>query len=366
MEKKNPNVYQRALNIVNSRINPDISQGGGSSVPKPLTYDYMPEGYPSKTMGHITLMEEQEVNNFADAGDGKTYAAAPPVEFELTEGETYIVNWDGTEYSCVCHTINNAVYYIGNPAAFDVDATIEPFLYAVVVQNSQCLWAAYDASASHTIGVTEVSAIYNKIDSDFLPDNAFTDAEWGSISNRPMYISPMQKALNAESKNCSIQPGSTHSSDRVNYEIEFTPGCTYQITGEIIVREKGAYTIPIDGLYSVESNGSLTLGSYYSEYYKYIVNIYLYGCNSKFYTGLLGFSSGLAPGSGASENHYSVDVEINITFINEIKQLDDILIPDTIQRVEGDVIIPSSTSGSTKKFKITVDDSGAISATEVS
>ena len=31
----------------------------------------------------------------------------------------------------------------------------------------------------------------------------------------------------------------------------------------------------------------------------------------------------------------------------------------------GEYIIPSSTEGSTKKFKITVDDSGAISATEV-
>lgn len=33
--------------------------------------------------------------------------------------------------------------------------------------------------------------------------------------------------------------------------------------------------------------------------------------------------------------------------------------------VGGDVIITSSTEGSTKKFKITVDDSGTITATEV-
>ena len=33
--------------------------------------------------------------------------------------------------------------------------------------------------------------------------------------------------------------------------------------------------------------------------------------------------------------------------------------------VDGGIVIPSSTSGSTKKFKITVDDSGTISATEV-
>ena len=33
--------------------------------------------------------------------------------------------------------------------------------------------------------------------------------------------------------------------------------------------------------------------------------------------------------------------------------------------LDGNIIIPSSTSGSSKKFRITVDDSGTISATEV-
>lgn len=37
-----------------------------------------------------------------------------------------------------------------------------------------------------------------------------------------------------------------------------------------------------------------------------------------------------------------------------------------LQRLdEGEIIIPSSTAGSTKKFKLTVDDTGAVSATEV-
>lgn len=42
-----------------------------------------------------------------------------------------------------------------------------------------------------------------------------------------------------------------------------------------------------------------------------------------------------------------------------------VLLLPTLQRVGGDVIIKSSTPDSTKKFKITVDDTGAISATEV-
>lgn len=43
---------------------------------------------------------------------------------------------------------------------------------------------------------------------------------------------------------------------------------------------------------------------------------------------------------------------------HELKQLDEKYIPPTIQRVGDDVIIPSSTLDSDKKFKITVDDSG--------
>ena len=39
---------------------------------------------------------------------------------------------------------------------------------------------------------------------------------------------------------------------------------------------------------------------------------------------------------------------------------------ELLQRVdEGEIIIPSSTAGSMKKFKLTVDDTGAVSATEV-
>ena len=42
------------------------------SIPKPLTYDYMPEGYPSKSIDTVTLMEEQEVT-FSNMG-GQFYS----------------------------------------------------------------------------------------------------------------------------------------------------------------------------------------------------------------------------------------------------------------------------------------------------
>ena len=54
-------------------------------------------------------------------------------------------------------------------------------------------------------------------------------------------------------------------------------------------------------------------------------------------------------------------------------QIDEDCIPDTIARkaeldsriTEKEVILTSSTTDSTKKFKITVDDTGTIKATEV-
>ena len=56
---------------------------------------------------------------------------------------------------------------------------------------------------------------------------------------------------------------------------------------------------------------------------------------------------------------------IYVQTAHELKQLDEKYIPSTIQRVGDDLILFSSTPDSTKQFKITVDDSGIITATEV-
>lgn len=53
------------------------------------------------------------------------------------------------------------------------------------------------------------------------------------------------------------------------------------------------------------------------------------------------------------------------TVTEEIEPLDDRLLSNNIQRVGSDLIINSSTEGSTKKFKLAVDDSGTLSASEI-
>ena len=133
-------------------------------IPKPLTYDYMPEGYPKKVIGAVTLMEEREV---AFTTYESFFAAISPVKFDILDEQTYTVVWDGVEYSCVGHAMTEVGNYIGNPEAVGGESTGEPFLYA---PEQNYLWVSYDTSTSHTIKVTTMGTVYKTIDKKFLPE----------------------------------------------------------------------------------------------------------------------------------------------------------------------------------------------------
>ena len=141
-----------------------LDENGSLSISKPLTYDYMPEGYPSKSVGAVTLMEEQEVA-FANIG-GAFFGATAPVKIDISDGQTYTIVWDGVEYSCVGHVAEDE-FYIGNPEAYGLESTGEPFLYE---NAARPIWVSYDTSTSHTIGVTTQGTVYKTIDKKFLPE----------------------------------------------------------------------------------------------------------------------------------------------------------------------------------------------------
>ena len=143
--------------------------GGGGSVPKPLTYDYMPEGYPTKTTQTITLMEEQEIA-FVSQGDGLPNIGTPTTTFIPVEGQTYIVNWDGTEHECVCSIFNNTILILGNLSIEGVgDNTGEPFAYAYNSIRDAGGFSTLDTSASHTISVKTAAEVITPMAEEFLP-----------------------------------------------------------------------------------------------------------------------------------------------------------------------------------------------------
>lgn len=155
-----------AIIETNGEIKRCPSSGGGSSVPKPLTYDYMPEGYPKKTMETVTVMEEQEVA-FAEVDNG-IYGAFMDTALDIVRGQTYAVNWDGTEYQCVCADDGKGNRLLGNTYIMgDGIDTGEPFLYDFF----QKAFATLDTSATHTISVKRTEEIVTPMAEEFLPTN---------------------------------------------------------------------------------------------------------------------------------------------------------------------------------------------------
>ena len=137
--------------------------GGGTSVPKPLTYDYMPGGYPTKSVQTTTLMEEQQVEFTLN---GVLYMAQITNAFEVVKGQTYTVNWDGTEYECVGFVFNSTPA-LGNLSIEGAgDDTGEPFLYGFGG------FLTPDTSASHTISVKTTEEIVTPMAKEFLPAGA--------------------------------------------------------------------------------------------------------------------------------------------------------------------------------------------------
>ena len=137
--------------------------GGGGSVPKPLTYDYMPEGYPRKSVQTTALMEEQELE-FAEVKNG-VYGSSLTTQLNIVGGQTYTVSWDGTEYECVC--VNNGKYtWIGNRSIMGSgDNTGEPFYYDLNI----IAFVTLDTSATHTISVKTIQEIVTPMAGEFLP-----------------------------------------------------------------------------------------------------------------------------------------------------------------------------------------------------
>lgn len=161
--------------------------GGGGSIPKPLTYDYMPEGYPSKAMGTITLMEEQEL---AFKLNKDIYVAQLTPGFKVVEGQTYAVNWDGTEYECV-GVISNSMSQLGNLSIMGIgDDTGEPFLYSYDKNLTLGVFVTLDTSASHTTGVKTTGEIVTPMAEEFLPASVGTAAL--------IYYNSMDKSYSSE------------------------------------------------------------------------------------------------------------------------------------------------------------------------
>ena len=147
-----------------------LDENGVLSIPKPLTYDYMPEGYPSKSVEYVTLMEEQEV---AFSNHGGLMGANSPVDLEIKLGDKLTVVWDGVSYDT---EVTKSTYepgdmlVFGNAGlAFPEDTTDYPFMCAESAIAGISQWTTADTATSHTIKVMRQQETITPMSADFMP-----------------------------------------------------------------------------------------------------------------------------------------------------------------------------------------------------
>ena len=288
-------------------------------------------GDPSETV----LVEESTVSF---SGSDGMHSARIQSNFEATVGQTYKVTWDGAVYECACVNFNN-MPFIGNLSIAGAGSdTGEPFL--MVINNGRAIGIyTKDASASHTISISGSIAEVIQIPDKYI-SNTFRDVV---IAGNPLNWSEDDwiKYYGLFQSGKLLMINCIRSSDSTGYVLS------------MVYVSRGAHDISV-----MSSHG-----------YLYSLGRYQDGEEDKFYWAPI-ISYGAfyfqydETGSYGSEAYKRLEMSDGLTFTTKNANQDAVS-----QKVvlEGDkeIILSSSTSGSTKKFKITVDDSGTLSATEV-
>ena len=150
--------------------------GSSGSIPKPLTYDYMPEGYPKKDIEYVTLMEEKEV---AFTEHGGLMGAVSPVILDVESGDKLTIIWDGVSYDVVVKELvvpgpsNLVEKMFGNLALINKGESEDyPFVYCGVSDPvNEFYWDTTDTATSHTIKVMRQQVTITPMSTDFIPKN---------------------------------------------------------------------------------------------------------------------------------------------------------------------------------------------------
>lgn len=144
-------------------------------------------------------------------------------EIEAVVGRTYIVNWNGTSYTCVA-CIFNGMICIGNGKQVGEADTGEPFLigfYPISIALQAGFYAiilSLDGSTTCTISIIEQIEDVHKIDNKYLSDEVLATPDWnaaegelGHILNRTHYT---EEALEEIIPETTVTFGDATSSGR--------------------------------------------------------------------------------------------------------------------------------------------------------
>ena len=286
-----------------------------------------------------TVLVEESTVSFTNFGAGFYYAAIPTT-IELTAGETYKVYWDGAAYECVCESIMGYAV-IGNPSIIGVGAdTGNPFAITPLADDNGTEIYTKDTSASHTISISVFAVELVKIDTKYLPIS--TDDSYGVIKR-----SDIVSAYNLPEK-------APHD----------------QMVDAVTAFETGNSSIMWDGVKVISAGYNSSDDKIFVQFAGEPLILKTFENLDGFYIRTIASSTAYAELQGGQARIFNSEGTY-IVLSTEGVQSDSTLRTSADKfSIKGEIrgyslVLRSSTKNSTKKFKITVDDSGTISATEV-
>ena len=114
----------------------------------------------------VVLFEEQTVSHFSDQGG--VFAAYGLAGFDVEDGKTYTVTWDGDEYERTAIALG-AEFVIGNQAIVDATSGDDtPFV--IFVSPSNTTIGTRSTAPSHTIGVRLGDNVVHHLDEKYIPN----------------------------------------------------------------------------------------------------------------------------------------------------------------------------------------------------
>ena len=297
-----------------------------------------------------TVLVEESTVPFTEAGGG--YMAEFTPTFEATVGETYKVSWDGTVYECTCIDSNGRTV-IGNLSIVGAGSdTGEPFIIAVKNGVKISIMTA-DTSASHTLSIIGKQTPIVKIPAKFIDKDAsgyivvhrndtMTEQEAKNYKSaiskgeavfiiwESLYISRISVDAVTDSTGVSVVSLGVITQNGESYEIVQNSEGLFNFGDRMLTQAN----FPVYGNIG-EKNPNIRIKNNQ-------LNI---------------IPSRTLTGEGTTDILFSVHT--NGTKSKAFNVL------GNGEAVAPALILYSSTADSTKKFKITVNDSGTISATEV-
>lgn len=310
---------------------------------------------------------------FKFTSDNNLYIAKPAFERDVIIGETYTVKFDGRTFRCNVIKINDYWYALGNLSLINMgENTNEPFV--IEKQSSGYSIKTNISKSNISVEITGNAMIATKIPERYLPDNISVQADWNQtniydksyIKNKPNVIGAKGTGLYSEVFN---YPSNHLNKNTASGEASHAEGMGTSAIGKYSHAEGKETTAKGDQSHAEgnkttaegdqsHAEGSLTSATrpgahaegcqtIASSAFQHVQGKYNIANSTDTYAHIVGNGKSDASRSNA----HTLDWNGNAWYAGT---------------VEGTaMIVKSSTEGSSKRFKITVDDSGAITATEI-